>query len=204
MLGLIHRRLERELREQRGCPVRVVYGPLEPAVLANPGDLIVLQHPDGPSDDVGAPRALGGNPRRRFSRAIACEFHVYAKATVDGATRRDHEDRAQKLVNQVLAALDDVLRGGEEETDEDGEIVHIDGTSYQWSQGRGGFDRGPGGVANSAHYVQAFTVHEPGTDAPFDGAPLDEFTLAGGSIASRTNVYGSTGEGAGETSCGGD
>lgn len=196
MLGRIYRRFEQALRTERGVPVRVEYGPIEPARVGELRDVFVVQYADG--DDTGAPHAIGGNPKRRFSRAIGCELHVYATATTSGASRRDHEDRAQSLVGQALLALDDVLRGGE--LDDAGE--QIPGTSYQWAPGRGSFERTPGASAG-AHYVLPFTVHETVRDTPFAGTALDEFTMGATSIASRTNVYGSTGEGAGETSCGG-
>ncbi len=194
MLGRITSRLRAELREERGCPVVVEYGPLAPGITGWGRDLIVVQHPDAGGDETTAPRALG----RRFNRALACEVHVYAKASVAGAQRRDHEDRAQRIVGQVLVALDDVLRGGE--SDGDGEL--IPGTAYAWEQGSGGFDRGPGGSADGAHYVLPFTIHEAVVDRPFDNSPTPSWELDG--ISSRTDVYGSTGEGAGETSCGGD
>ncbi len=196
MLGRIARRLETVLRVDRGVPLRVEYGPIEPARVGELRDAIVVQYSGG--DSVGGARAIGGNPKRRMTRTIGCELHVYASSTVSGATRRDHEDRAQSIVGQALLALDDVLRGGE--SDADGE--YVDGTAYTWRPGAGAFERAQG-IASGAHYVLAFTVDETIRDAPFAGTPLEEFTMGAASIASATNVYGSTGEGAGETSCGG-
>jgi hypothetical protein len=202
MLGKIARRLEATLREERSCPVRVEYGPVTPARLVELRDVVVVEYDRQGGDTVGGPRARGGNPRRRFNRSVACLARIHATSTVAGARAQDHEDRAQALVDQVLCALDDVLRGGEL----DGDGLQVAGTQHAWTAGRGKFedlaDEAGARVLPGATYVLPFTIERGVHDVAFGGDSAVEFTFAAGSIASRTDVYGSTGEGAGETSCG--
>ena len=133
---------------------------------------------------------------------MACKVTIYATSTVAGARRQDHEDRVQAIVDQVLVALDDVLRGGK--LDVSG--VQVANTSHAWTAGRGSFADVPG-TAVGAVYELAFAIHRGVFDVrdvfgPGSGA-APEFSLSAGSIESRTDVFGSSGEGAGETSCGG-
>ena len=203
MLGDVRARLEANLRA-RPVPVRVEYGPVDSARVGELRDVVVVEYDRGSSDAISAPRARGGNPRRRFERAVACKATIYVTNTVAGARRQDHEDRAQKVIDQVLVALDDVLRGGQL----DASGVQIPGTSQAWAAGPGSFVDLPGTAVGAAYEV-AFVIHrgvfdERGTFGAGSGSgAAPEFVLSAGSIESRTDVFGSTGEGAGETSCGG-
>lgn len=109
MLGRLRAELQTELRS-RGVPVVVEYGPVTPSRLGEMGDAVVVEY-DPAGDAVGAPKAIGGIPRRRFTHTQRCLATVHGKATVPGARRQDHEARALKLAQQVLICLDNKLRG---------------------------------------------------------------------------------------------
>lgn len=198
MLGDIRARLERTLREERSCPVRVEYGPVSPGRVGELRDVIVLEYDRGNGDSFDAPRARGGNPARRFTRSVGCKATLYATATMAGARRQDHEDRCFAIGNQLLVALDNVLRGGKV----DASGVQVANTQHMWERGKGAFVE-QAGESTGAVYALPFVIHTGVHDAVFGGDAAPEFTLAAGNVASRTNVYGSNGEGAGETSCGG-
>lgn len=198
MLGDIRHRLERTLREERFCPVRVEYGPVSPARVGEMRDVVVVEYDRGAGDSFSEPRTKGGNPVRVFTRSVGMKATIYARATMSGARRQDHEDRAYAIGTQLLVALDQVLRGGK--VDDAG--VQILNTQHAWAPGRGSFADLPGESA-FAVYELPFVVHAGVHAAVFGGDAAPEFTIGADNVASRTNVYGSAGEGAGETSCGG-
>jgi hypothetical protein len=208
MLGHLRADLEEELRS-RGVPVRVEYGPVAPSRVAELKDVVVVEY-DPAGDTIGAPKALGGNPRRRFNRAVAALVRIHTRNTVTGARRQDHEDRAHRIVDQVLVSLDEVLRGGR------GEPLR----RYTWRVDGAAFEplsAEPGQTPVGATYVLRISIDRGVFDAPWSGEAADEFAIGagdygsdfdpddyevGGGISSSTKVHGSTGEGAGETSCG--
>jgi hypothetical protein len=200
MLGEIRHRLERTLREERHCPVRVEYGPVSPDRIGEARDVIVVEYDRNAGDTFGPPRTMGKKgvgTERRFTRSVGCKATIYARATVAGARRQDHEDRAFSIGTQLLIALDDVLRGGR--VDDAG--AQIANTQHAWDRGTGQFTDQPGETTHAV-YELPFVIHTGVHDAVFGGDTPPGFTL-GDNVANRTNVYGSNGEGAGETSCGG-
>jgi hypothetical protein len=197
MLGHLRADLEVELRA-RGVPVRVEYGPVDPSRLAELHDVVVVEY-DPAGDVIGGAKALGGNPKRRFNREVAALVRVQAHATIAGARRQDHEDRAHRFVDQVLVALDDVLRGGR------GGTGGVPLRRYTWRCTGGAFQAvsaEPGQVPTGATYVLRISIDRGVFDAPWSDEAAPEFELEAGSISSTTKVHGSIGEGAGETSCG--
>jgi hypothetical protein len=194
MLGHLRADLQDELRS-RGVPVVVEYGPVAPGRVAELRDVVSVEH-DPAGDTLGGAAALGGNPPRRFTRTVGALVRIHSKASVNGARRQDHEDRAHRLVDQVLVSLDNVLRGGR-------------GTPlrrHTWRMTGGAFESlsaEAGQVPTGATYVMRIEIDRGVFDAPWSGDAAPEFAIGEGGIASSTRVYGSTGEGAGETSCGG-
>jgi hypothetical protein len=201
MLLSIVRRLDKELRDLRGVPIAVEYGPVTPARVAELRDVLVLEY-DGP-DAIGPKRAMGGNPAPRFTVSVGVKVSLHATSRLSGARREEHEERARMLLNKhVLAALDDVLRGGE--SDADGELV--EGSAYSYRFASAGFeplvDEQGKRVAVGATYVLRLIVDDCATDEIWDVAADPTFALGPDAISSTTKVKGEATEGAGQTACG--
>ena len=183
MLGRLRAQLETELRS-RGVPVRVEYGPAVPGRTSSPVDVVVVSY-DPSGDAFGA---LARGARVRMTRTVRMVAEVRAHANVAGARRQDHEDRAQRIVDSVLLSLDQALRGA----------------GYIWRSTGGRFVADAERLPEGALYELAFEAERSVRDQDWAESDPEAFELEAGSIASRTSVFGSLGEGAGETACGGE
>jgi hypothetical protein len=95
----------------KGCPFGVVYRQRLARVVGVLENVVELA-PDEQPGTVGPPKAVGGNPARRFTWFVPGSAGVHAVAKVAGARAQDHERQADRAVESLLVALDDVLRGG--------------------------------------------------------------------------------------------
>jgi hypothetical protein len=173
MLGRIRAELQTALRS-RGVPVVVEYGPVVTSRMGELADIVVLEH-DPAGDAVGAPKAIGGIPRRRFSYTQRFIARVHGKSTAPGSRRQDHETRCNRIVEQVLIGLDDVIRGS--------------GTTWRCTGGRFAPFAAAGEQPQGASYELRFEVDAGVFDRVWSDAdpPTAEIGGDGGvNITSRT------------------
>jgi hypothetical protein len=104
MLYEVSKLVETQL-ENRGCPLRVVYGPERYADVGLTDSRIVFERPRSAGDVTGPPKCSKNNPPRRAERTIAGTIRVFAHSTVAGARVQDHEDIAEQTVDLIIVAL---------------------------------------------------------------------------------------------------
>jgi hypothetical protein len=96
-----------------GVPFPVVFGP-EPSASISPAarERIVIEQPiDEKRDQVLAPRAVHHNPKVTGIRMQSARIRIFARSNVAGAAWHDHAERAEQVLDHVLGALDQVVRG---------------------------------------------------------------------------------------------
>jgi hypothetical protein len=103
MLHDIGTELQTELR-RIGCPVPVLDGPEPMATTSWGRERIVIEH-DG-SDGFNPARSQRPNPKHRYTRAIGGKFTIYAQSTKRGATRFEHRNRLEHILDLVLCSMD--------------------------------------------------------------------------------------------------
>lgn len=91
------------------CPIKVIDGPEPTKTTTGARERIVVERDDDAGDNFGPPRNPGGNPRRRFTRAVAAKITIYAQAVGAGSNHWEHRRRAEKVLDLVLVALAKVL-----------------------------------------------------------------------------------------------
>lgn len=87
----------------KGVPAEILYGPTQvpPAVGATR-----IQFLRDPSGDGQLPvRGAHRNPRHVATRASGCLVRIFARDTTEGATRAEHEDLADRIVDQVHSEI---------------------------------------------------------------------------------------------------
>lgn len=89
-----------------GCPIRVLNGP-EPTTTTTWGrERIVLEHADSDSFDRDVGQSI--NPKIRYKRNIGLKLTIYAQSTSAGATEFEHRRRAEKALDAVIVAFDNI------------------------------------------------------------------------------------------------
>lgn len=109
MIPALHRALVVALRA-KGVPFPCEYAPT-PVPATTGATRIQVQRDIDAGDTVAPGRARIGNPRMVGVRATAGIVRIFAKATVDHATRGDHEDLADRIVDAVHAEIHKIVRG---------------------------------------------------------------------------------------------
>ena len=93
-----------------GCPLVVVDGPEYGASVLSPVERVVIERDRDRDEPVVGPKGAGRNPRHAFDRVLAAKVTIYARDTRSGAAHYEHERRADDLVDEVLVALQKVIR----------------------------------------------------------------------------------------------
>lgn len=92
--------------QANGDPLQVVDGPEPTATAAWGRERIVIEHDADGTDSFGAPRGLHTNAKHRYTATEACKLTIYARSAVSGATVFEHRERAKKLRDDVMVAMD--------------------------------------------------------------------------------------------------
>lgn len=111
MLYAIAQELDASLRAQ-GVPFPVVFGPEATASNTSARERIVLEQPiDEKRDSVQPTRATHRNPSMPLIRLQATRVRIFARSNLAGAQWHDHAERAEQVLDHVLAELDALVRG---------------------------------------------------------------------------------------------
>ena len=99
----------REALVARKVPYPLVYGPerLEQGSSVRPH--IVVERDRQSGDTWQAAKTNNANPQRIFARGIGGVVRIFAQSTKRGAAVEDHERIADKLVNQTMMALREIV-----------------------------------------------------------------------------------------------
>jgi hypothetical protein len=112
MLYAIAQELGAALRA-KGVPFPVVFGPEATSTVAiAPRERIVFEQPIGDKRDAIVPtKATHPNPRIPLNRLQAARIRVFARSSLAGAAWHDHAERAEAVLDHIVAELDAVIRG---------------------------------------------------------------------------------------------
>lgn len=193
MVHDIGRALEAKL-VSRKCPFKVIDGPEDTATTTWGRERIVIERDLDAGDGFAPTRSQRPNPAHRMVRLIPMKLTIYAKEPKLGATRFEHEGRADHVADLVLIALGDI-------TGDQSPIFNM------WSQQSGRFVT-PEDLAESersagAVYELRVTVERAVKEQDFKGAVAPEATVGPGGVVinSQTNVSTPAGGGS-QTACG--
>jgi len=90
----------------RGYPAPVRYAERYARTGNAPGYVVTARRDHAGGDAVTSVSSPQRNPKRQRVRQVGVEFRVYASASVSGATRGEHEDEADKLVDAIIVEID--------------------------------------------------------------------------------------------------
>lgn len=111
MIYAIARQLGAALAAQK-VPFPVVFGPESNASLSDARERIVIEQPMAEKRDaIEAPIATHPNPRMPMRRLQAVRIRIFARANFAGATWHDHAERAEEVLDHVVAELDAIVKG---------------------------------------------------------------------------------------------
>lgn len=111
MIYGITRELDAAMRAQ-GVPFPTILGP-EPteSTFAAKERVVVEQLIDEKRDAIEPVKALHPNPRMTNIRQQAIRIRIFARSNLAGAQWHDHAERAEHVLDHVLAELDVIVRG---------------------------------------------------------------------------------------------
>lgn len=109
MLYQIMRQLDGNLKAQH-VPFPVVFGPEAADAITSTKERIVFQHRGANADTFAPPTSKQTNPEMPFIRFQGAQILIYARANVIGATWHDHAERAEAVLDHVIAELDQIVR----------------------------------------------------------------------------------------------
>lgn len=101
--------LMRAALKAKGVPFEITYGP-QPVPDKVGGTRIEMFRDYQAGDTLAPARAVHRNPRMVRSRLVSAVVRIFARATVKGAQRHDHERLADQLADMVIVALHDISR----------------------------------------------------------------------------------------------
>lgn len=109
MLYQIARELETALKAQH-VPFPVVFGPQPSDDLYAGRERIVIDHRGPGGDSFGPPKSQHLNPKMPLIRQQGARIRIYARSPLSGAAWHDHAERAEQVLDHVLAELDAIVR----------------------------------------------------------------------------------------------
>jgi hypothetical protein len=107
MLYAIARELDAAL-QAKNVPVRVFFGPERDSVGTR--ERIVIDYRGPASDIISPPRSLHNNPRMSWVRLTGATLRIYAQSALTGPLWHDHAERAEKILDHVLAELEVITK----------------------------------------------------------------------------------------------
>lgn len=111
MIYTITQELAAALRAQK-VPFLVVFGPEPTESIVSAKERIVIEQTiDEKRDTFGGPRATHPNPRMPLIRFQSARIRIFARANLAGAQWHDHAERAEQVLDHVMAELDFIVRG---------------------------------------------------------------------------------------------
>jgi hypothetical protein len=111
MLYAIAKELGQALKAQ-GVPFPVVFGPEPSESLSAARERIVVEQPIGEKRDrIMSAKSVHHNPTMPLVRLQAATVRIFARANLAGAAWHDHAERAEEVLDHVLAELDQIVRG---------------------------------------------------------------------------------------------
>lgn len=92
--------------KDRKFPFRVIYAP-ERTDRKNPDPVILISRDFETSEKVTAPQGQQANGRKMRTRRVPLKVKIFARSTLDGARRIEHEELADYLVDALIIALEE-------------------------------------------------------------------------------------------------
>lgn len=89
---------------EKHYPVQVSFGYEPIRASAHRGHFVVFEH-DEAGDTLGPPLGAHRNPRLVRARYIGVRAEVYARSSLPGAHRGNHETECEKIVDALIAAF---------------------------------------------------------------------------------------------------
>lgn len=99
----------RDALEARGVPYPVSYGPERTGQTSMADPHIVIERDRDQGDGINPATTNRRNPQLVFVRPIGAVFRVYARSTLPSAGPADHERVADKVVDQILVVLREIV-----------------------------------------------------------------------------------------------
>jgi len=162
--------LMRSALKAKGVPFEITYGPQQVPDKVGATRLEVLRDYQA-GDTLDAPRGVHRNPRMVRRRLMSAVVRIFARATVKGAQRHDHERLADQLADMATVALHDIAREQRIPLQVQRGAMVPDETTDGWA-----------GVV----YELRFTVERGVFDVTFKGAAATEAALT--ATSGRTDV----------------
>lgn len=95
----------------KGIPFPVVFGP-EPTESVGTRNRIVFEYIiDEKRDSITAPKSTHVNPPVPLNRLQTARIRIFARSGQSGARWHEHADLAERVLDHVVAELDQVVRG---------------------------------------------------------------------------------------------
>jgi len=180
MIFEISRQLESAIAAKR-CPLPVIFGKEATTTTTFARERVVVEYDPDARDAFGPPIAARTSSKVRFVRSIPIKITIYAQAVTTGALPFEHIRRADRVVDVVAVALDDIVRSrGNFFTIVDGGYAIPDDLSASETIG-------------GCVYQLRCRVDRGITDINFDGSSTGTFTIVKGSISNTTKVSQTTG-----------
>lgn len=176
MLRDIATKLRERLVAKR-CPIQSVIFEEQTETVTGARERIVIERDRDAADAFGPVRGAHPNPKHVLTRAVPFKITAYIQSAKTGALVIEHEDRADRLVETILASLDRVLR-------EDLQVF--------WSPTSGGFvkpadfDKSP--KQPGLVYELRFSAVRSIPDVNWTGDAKPELAITDGLISNRTDV----------------
>lgn len=158
----------------KGCPFVPTYGPT-PVPDTVGGTRIELFRDYVAGEEIAAATSQRMNPKQAATRHMSAVVRIFARSTLKGAQRHDHERLADLLADMCIVALTKIVRNASTT----GRIT------------RGGFvaDASPDGWAGVVYELR-FTVARGVADKTFQGASATEYDAAFGPGATTLSLDG--------------
>lgn len=176
MIRDIGTKLKAKLVEKR-CPIQDVLFEERTSTTTGARERIVLERNRNVPDTFSSVQGTHPNPKHVGKRGVAFVLTIYCQSAKSGALSFEHEDRADRLVEAVIASLDRVLRGD---------------LQVSWSVTSGGFITPPEFAESSRQpglvYELRFTADRAVKDVTWAGDAKPEVEIGDGFIKSRTEV----------------
>jgi len=183
MIYEISRQVESYMRS-KGYPYRVHFGPEFPGRDHPGSNGVVMQRSQDRSDRFGAAQGNARNPKYLVQRGMAGDAFVYARSSLPGAARQDHERECESVIDMVTAGLYSTTRQ---------KPLTLDGGRYLTSKEIAALTKIE--QWNGAVYLLQFTVARGVTDHAYDGSGDPTGQITGFENVTNAVLVGGSGAG---------